>query len=151
MKIGELAKLAGCTVKTIRFYEAEGLLPRPVRSHSGYRLYSERDLKRMQFIQSAKLIGLPLVKIKELLLHLGEEECTCPTIRPHLEQLIRDQVKEIRLKINQLFLLKEELEGFLATIQPAHRVLPDGLCACETEHPPTSILSLKISRKGGSR
>lgn len=72
LKIGELAKLAGCTVKAIRFYEARGLLPPPVWSASGYRLYTERHLKRLGFIQRAKLIGLPLAKVKELVLHLSE-------------------------------------------------------------------------------
>jgi len=41
LKIGEVAKRAGCTVKTVRFYEARGLLPPPARSAAGYRLYGE--------------------------------------------------------------------------------------------------------------
>ena len=40
LKIGALARLSGMTVKAIRFYEAKGLLPRPARSPSGYRLYA---------------------------------------------------------------------------------------------------------------
>ena len=63
LKIGELARLAGCTVKAVRFYEAQGLLPPPARSRSGYRLYTERDLRRLQFIQRPKLIELPVTKI----------------------------------------------------------------------------------------
>ena len=101
LRIGELAQLAGCTVKAVRFYEARGLLPRPARSPSGYRLYVERDLKRLQFIQRAKLIGLPLGKIQELVLHLSEEECACLTIRPHLEQMIQEQLKEVGAKLDQ--------------------------------------------------
>jgi DNA-binding transcriptional MerR regulator len=44
-KIGDLARRAGCTVKTVRFYEASGLLPRAARSPSGYRLYTELDVR----------------------------------------------------------------------------------------------------------
>ena len=149
LKIGQLADLAGSTVKAVRFYEAQGLLLPPARSPSGYRLYTARDLKRLQFIQRAKLIGLPLANIKELVRHLSEEECACPTIRPHLEHLIQEQLKEVGAKLDQLALLKEELEGFLAKMTRARRSLPEELCACAGQ--PTSARLLKIRRKGGSR
>jgi MerR family mercuric resistance operon transcriptional regulator len=149
LKIGQLAELAGCTVKAVRFYEVQGLLPRPARSPSGYRLYAERDLRRLQFIQRAKLIGLPLRKIKELALHLSEEECACPTLRPQLEQLIREQLKDIGAKLDQLALLKEELEGFLTKMRRARRALPEELCTCASGPAPVHLL--KIHRKGGGR
>jgi MerR family mercuric resistance operon transcriptional regulator len=149
LKIGQLADLAGCTVKAIRFYETRGLLPRPARSASGYRLYSERDLKRLQFIQRAKLLGLPLAKIKELVLHLSEEECACPTLRPHLEQLIREQLKDVGARLDQLALLKEELEGFLAKMRRGRRAVPEELCACAGEREPTATRLLKIRPEGG--
>ena len=151
LKIGQLAELAGCTVKAVRFYEAQGLLHPPARSPAGYRLYTERDLKRLQFIQRTKLIGLTLAKIKELVLHLSEEECACPTIRPHLEQLIREQLKEIRAKLDQLALLKEDLEGFLVKIRRAGRALPQELCACAERTEPVSGRFLTIHPKGGPR
>lgn len=151
LKIGQLAGLAGSTVKAVRFYEASGLLPPPARSPSGYRLYTERDLRRLQFIQRAKLIGLPLAKIKELVVHLSEEKCACPTIRPHLEQRIREQLKDVGAKLDQLALLKEELEGFLAKLRRGRRTLPEELCACADEAAPTSARPLQIRRKGGSR
>lgn len=151
LKIGQLAKLGGCTVKAIHFYEGQALLPRPARSPSGYRVYTERDLRRLQFIQRAKLIGLPLAKIKELVLHLSEDECACPAIHPHLEELIRDQLKEIGAKLDQLALLKEELEGFLVKMRRAKRALPAELCACTGEFRPASARLLPIGPKGGAR
>jgi len=151
LKIGQLAKLAGCTVKAVRFYEAQGLLAPPARSPSGYRLYTERDLKRLQFILRTKLIGLPLAKIKQLVLHLSEEECACPTIRPHLEQLIREQLKDVGARLDQLALLEEELENLLLKVRPGGRQLPEELCACAGEPELASARLLKIRRKGGSR
>lgn len=151
LKIGQLAKLAGCTVKAVRFYEAQGLLPPPARSLSGYRLYADRDLKRLQFIRRAKLIGLPLAKIKDLAAHLGEEECACPTIRPQLEQMIREQLKDTEVKLDQLALLREELDGLLAKMRRGRRALPEELCACGPEAPPSPARLLQISRKGGKR
>lgn len=149
LKIGELARLAGCTVKAVRFYEARGLLPPPARSASGYRLYSERDLKRLQFIQRAKLIGLPLAKIRELVHHLGEEECACATLRPHLEPLIREQIKDVGARLDQMALLKEELDGLLAKMRRGRRPLPEELCACGPEPAPARLL--QIRPKGGTR
>ena len=48
MKIGELAKLAGCPVETIRYYERQGLLPAPARSGGNYRLYTLEHQERPQ-------------------------------------------------------------------------------------------------------
>lgn len=149
LKIGELARLAGCTVKAVRFYEAQGLLPPAARSASGYRLYTDRDARQLQFIQRAKLIGLPLAKIKDLVHHLSEQECACPTLRPQLEGLLREQLKELGAKLDQLALLKEELDGLLAKMRRGRRPLPEELCACSPE--PASARLLQIRRKGGSR
>jgi DNA-binding transcriptional MerR regulator len=149
LRIGQLAALAGSTVKAVRFYEARGLLPPPARSPSGYRLYTERDLRRLQFVQRAKLIGLSLAKIKELVLHLSEEECACPTIRPYLEQMVREQLKDVGTKLDQLALLKEELEAFLARVRRARGRLPEELCACSEGPEPVAGPLLKIGRRGG--
>lgn len=50
MRIGELAKLANTSAKTIRFYEDSGLLPRPARTASGYRDYAPEIVDRLRFI-----------------------------------------------------------------------------------------------------
>ena len=67
MKIGELAKAAKLTTKTIRFYEAEGLLPNPHRTASGYRVYGLDDAGRLHFIRKAKRLGLSLEEIRSIL------------------------------------------------------------------------------------
>jgi MerR family transcriptional regulator, copper efflux regulator len=152
MKIGELTRLAGCTVKTIRFYEASGLLPRAARSPAGYRLYTEHDLKRLAFIQRAKLMGLPLGKIKDLVVHLSETECACPKIRPHLEQLIREQLQDIATKTGQLALLRKDLEGFLAKMGRAKPALPEELWRAPGQaRAPAAAGVSKIQRRRGRR
>jgi DNA-binding transcriptional MerR regulator len=60
MHIGELAEHFGLNPKTIRCYEEIGLLPRVERSESGYRLYDERDARRLGIIRRAKTLGLSL-------------------------------------------------------------------------------------------
>jgi DNA-binding transcriptional MerR regulator len=130
LKIGEVARLSGTTVKAIRFYEAQGLLPRPMRSPSDYRLYADRDIKRLAFIQRAKMLGLTLTKIHDLAIHLAEDGDARPTIRPHLERSIRERVKEVVTRLDQLARLKEELEAFLAKMSRGKRAGPRGRCAC---------------------
>lgn len=71
LKIGEVAKLAGVGIETIRYYEREGLLPTPMRQraihHAGYRLYEEDTVRRLRFILRAKSLGFTLKEIGDLL------------------------------------------------------------------------------------
>ncbi|MFH0942440.1 MAG: MerR family transcriptional regulator, partial [Chloroflexota bacterium] len=64
--IGELAKELHLNPKTIRYYEEVGLLSKPRRSEAGYRLYSNYEAERLRLVRRAKLLGLSLVEIKEL-------------------------------------------------------------------------------------
>ena len=67
LTIGQVAKLAGVGVETIRFYEREGLLPKPPRAPSGYRRYSRDAVARLRFIARAKELLFTLDEIKHLL------------------------------------------------------------------------------------
>jgi DNA-binding transcriptional MerR regulator len=66
-QIGELARRCGVTPDTIRYYERRGLLPRPRRAPSRYRMYGPEDAARMRFIRDAQAIGLTLEDIGELM------------------------------------------------------------------------------------
>lgn len=67
MKIGELAKMTGITPSRIRFYEAEGLLPRPSRQGNGYRTYSEQAANLLKIIDNAQRTGFSLEQIRRFL------------------------------------------------------------------------------------
>ena len=67
MTIGELAKLAGVGVETIRFYEREGLLAEPARLPSGYRQYPPAAVDRVKFLRQAQWLGFTLKDAKDLL------------------------------------------------------------------------------------
>src|SRR5215469_3080728 len=64
---GELARNAGVNLQTIRFYERQGLLPKPLRTASGYRSYQENDLERVRFIKRNQQLGFTLAEIKQLM------------------------------------------------------------------------------------
>lgn len=65
-KVGELAKLTGLTIRTLRFYDQIGLFSPSAYSDSGHRMYNEDDLSRLQQILSLKELGLSLEEIKSV-------------------------------------------------------------------------------------
>lgn len=73
LRIGELARRTGLTVRTLRHYDEIGLLTPGERTDSEHRLYSEADLRTLQQIQSLKAIGLPLGQIRAVLQTPGHD------------------------------------------------------------------------------
>lgn len=67
LTIGRLAQEVGINLETVRFYERKGLLPKPPRSASGYRLFPADTARRLQFIKRAQELGFSLSEIRELL------------------------------------------------------------------------------------
>lgn len=66
-RTGQFARAASVSVRTLRYYDAVGLLPPSRHTESGYRLYGERDLVRLQQILALKFLGFSLEEIKECL------------------------------------------------------------------------------------
>lgn len=90
-KAGELAEQAGVGVQTLHYYERLGLLPKPDRSASNYRLYPAGALRRIQFIKKAQALGFVLEEIKEILglREQGRAPCRCVADvgKKHLQEL----------------------------------------------------------------
>jgi DNA-binding transcriptional MerR regulator len=70
-KVGDLAKLTGLTVRTLRFYDQIGLLSPSAATESGHRLYDDEDLSRLYRIVSLKELGLSLDEVKAALTGRG--------------------------------------------------------------------------------
>jgi len=66
-KVGELAKLAGLTVRTLRYYDQIGLYSPSGHTESGHRIYTESDIARLQQILSLKELGLSLDQVKSVI------------------------------------------------------------------------------------
>ncbi|RUS48958.1 MerR family transcriptional regulator [Cohnella sp. AR92] len=66
-KVGDLARLTGLTVRTLRFYDQIGLFSPSGQTESGHRLYDESDLSRLQQILSLKELGLSLEEVRSAL------------------------------------------------------------------------------------
>ncbi|MFO0938405.1 MAG: heavy metal-responsive transcriptional regulator [Gemmataceae bacterium] len=101
MKIGEIAKRSGVGIETIRYYEREGLLLEPVRKPSGYRLYEESTVERLDYIKRAKELGFTLHEIRELLELSYTTHATCVHIRERAEAKITD-IEDKILKLQQM-------------------------------------------------
>ncbi|WP_434357334.1 Zn(2+)-responsive transcriptional regulator [Parasalinivibrio latis] len=102
LKIGDLAKLAGVTSDTLRFYEKSDLLQPAGRSEGGYRLYSADEVSRIQFIIRAKGVGLSLDEIRELLtIRLEATEHSCAEVK-HITQAKLDEIDHKIAELNRI-------------------------------------------------
>ena len=107
---GELARQGGVNIETIRYYERQGLLPKPSRSPSGYRLFSPEDVRRLRFIRRAQELGFSLKEIKELLALRIDPRGTSRDVRRRAEAKIAD----IEGKIESLRAMKKSLARLTA-------------------------------------
>lgn len=73
MNIGKASRASGVSQRMIRHYEAIGLIPPPVRRESGYRDYSDADVRRLRFAANARDLGFPIEEIRELLALWGDD------------------------------------------------------------------------------
>lgn len=104
--IGALAKSIGLNKETIRFYEKRGLLPEPVRTEGGHRLYNELQARRLAFIRHARDLGFSLDDISELIsLAEGKETNGCGGALPMAER----HLQTVNTKLDQLQGIRDTL------------------------------------------
>ncbi|MEE9141637.1 MAG: helix-turn-helix domain-containing protein [Gammaproteobacteria bacterium] len=102
--IGELAKRTGSKVETIRYYEHQGLLPEPMRTAGGHRVYDTDGVKRLTFIRRSRELGFSIAEIEQLLTLVGHNY-TCHDIR----EITMDHLETIQRKIDDLQRLERVL------------------------------------------
>lgn len=105
LTIGRLAEQAGVNLETVRYYERRGLLPRPPRSASGYRLFPAEAARRLKFIRRAQELGFSLAEIRELLSLRVSRTTTSADIRARADAKVAD----IEAKIRSLESMKRTL------------------------------------------
>lgn len=120
MTRSQIAEKADVNPETLRYYEREGLIPKPPRSEGGFRLYNESYVGRLRFIQRAKKLGFTLKEIKDLMDLRVDSEATCQDVRGRAEA----KLSEVEEKIQDL----KQIRGALS----------DLLDACEKGEAPTS-------------
>lgn len=111
MKIGELARRTGFSTKTIRYYERLGLLPEPERTESGYRLYTEGAVERLDFIEKAKRLGFSLEDIRDILILNERQQRPCVHVLALIDRKLRqldDVLQDLRTFRRNLGRLRKE-------------------------------------------
>jgi DNA-binding transcriptional MerR regulator len=106
--IGYLAKSAGLTTRTIRYYEERGLLDSIKRVGGGRRIYTDDDLRRLKFIKRLKLLGLTLAEMEELA-EIYWIDRTNKKVLPKLMELLDHHCEETENRIKGLTKLKGEI------------------------------------------
>jgi len=107
LKIGDVARITGLSIKTIRYYERRGLLEQPPRTEGGYRLYGPEEVARLRFVQRAKLLGLTLEEIRELVALAAK--CNEGEIVPRLEEVLEAKLEETERKMAELGAFRQNL------------------------------------------
>lgn len=93
---GTLAKYSGVNGETIRYYEKIGLMPDPMRSSSGHRIYKQPHLKRLSFIRRTRELGFTLKEVRGLLGLVDGGEYTCAEVRNRTISHLDDVAQKIR-------------------------------------------------------
>ncbi|MEB4677737.1 Zn(2+)-responsive transcriptional regulator [Enterobacteriaceae bacterium G50] len=106
-RIGELAKLAGVTPDTIRYYEKQQMMDHEVRTEGGFRLYTGNDLQRLKFIRYARQLGFTLEAIRELLsIRVDPEHHTCQESK----SIVQARLSEVESRIEELQSMQRSLK-----------------------------------------
>jgi Cu(I)-responsive transcriptional regulator len=110
MNIGEAASATGLPAKTIRYYESIGLLRPPSRSHGNYRVYTEREVATLRFIQRARQLGFPLQEIGNLLSLWQDRNHRSADVKT----LAAERLREIDRRIAELESIRATLHDLVA-------------------------------------
>ncbi|MBZ5721693.1 MAG: MerR family transcriptional regulator [Acidobacteriia bacterium] len=130
MRIGELAKQAGVSVQTVRYYERRHLLPVPRRTAAGYRQYQESDLEIVQTIKRLQRFGFTLRETRRVLeLYALPSDGTGRSPYPRgsheclreVAQLGVQKLTAMNEQIRSLVEIRDELEKALREIQTRMR------------------------------
>lgn len=105
LKIGELARATGLTVRNLRYYSDIGLLQPIHRGDNGYRYYARNASEQVEFIKKAQALGFTLEEIKQILDVRDRGEIPCNLV----QSLLENKIEQLAIQIKQMTLFKKEL------------------------------------------
>lgn len=109
LKIGEVSRRSGVGIEALRFYEKGGLIDRPSRTMSGYRVYGEDVLERLEFIKRAQALGFSLDEIRQIVDDARRGESPCDEVR----EIVRRRMEELDERLRELHRYRKELRTTL--------------------------------------
>ena len=135
IRIGDLAKRSGCEVVTIRYYEKEGLLPKPARSGGNFRLYGDAHIERLQFIRHCRSLDMTLSEIRALLGLRDNPTQDCGEVNV----LLDNHIQQVEVRVEALLQLRQNLLALRGQCSGARPVQACGIllglvnCSCNLE------------------
>ncbi len=126
MTVTQLAKHAGISPESVRYYTRIALLKPAIKANNGYRLFSVEDIKRLKFTLRAKDLGFTLSEITEILNHAQNHNSPCPLVR----DLLARRIKENRERLDQMAQLQIRMEKALVQWEDMPDGVPDGHSVC---------------------
>lgn len=123
MKIGELARAANCGTETIRFYEKEGLLPKPARTEGNYRSYRGEHLERLRFIRNCRTLDMTHDEIRTLLAFVDRPQDNCEPVNT----LLDEHIVHVDTRLAELQRLRTQLQGLRLQCANTHTVEDCGI------------------------
>jgi MerR family Zn(II)-responsive transcriptional regulator of zntA len=133
LKISELAARTGLSPHTLRYYEKHGLISASERSEAGYRYYNEADVRRVDFVRTARNIGFSLDDIGQLLsIRVDKQAHSCGEVT----EITRHKLEEVSARIKELQSMEKTLRLLLDSCcggpeQATHCSIMDALEAGE--------------------
>lgn len=143
--IGKLAQATGVSAKTIRYYEQIGLLPSPERGESGYRLYSERDLRRLGLIRRARQLDMSLPEVRELVERASRG--TCEDFQGRFLAMVRGKLDDVAVRIVDLERLRLDLWHLEADLSDASNELNSDCTMLDCSPETCACLGVRLEAK----
>ena len=110
MNIGEAAKASGVSAKMIRHYESVGLFPEALRTESGYRQYSDKEVATLRFVRQSRDLGFSIEQIRQLLGLWQDRKRPSRQVRA----LAQAHIEELDDKLKELQSMKATLEHLVS-------------------------------------
>ncbi len=110
LKIGEVSQASGIGIEALRFYERSGILGKPARTASGYRVYDADVLDRLAFIKKAQTLGFSLDEIRRIIEESNAGESPCAEVR----EIVRRRLSDLDRHLLDLRRYRKELATTLA-------------------------------------
>jgi MerR family Zn(II)-responsive transcriptional regulator of zntA len=117
LKVSEIAREAGVTLRTIRYYDELGLITPACRTDSNYRLYDKSSIRAIKLINNLKSLGFTLEEIKELFESSSAEEKTYMATIKRTRDILLAEKKKVEEQLKSLKKLSNDIENSLETIE----------------------------------
>jgi Cu(I)-responsive transcriptional regulator len=150
MNIGQAARVSGVSAKMIRYYEQIGLIPKAIRSDSGYRNYGPSDVHTLRFIRRARDLGFPVEQIAELLALWRDHDRASANVKA----VALAHVAGLKVKIAELQAMARTLEHLASHCQgdgrPDCPIIEDLADAAQASAPrPKRAAAPRFGKAGG--